>query len=87
MADETKVQSPSIEQGGLESPPAPDTDKAPEQVETENLTGPAADSQPEQVAPAKETKGTQKNSLLQRTRYSKCLRSLLLVRYLPRVWL
>ena len=57
MADETKVQGPGIEQGGPEAPPAPDTDKAPEQVETENLTAPATDSQPEQAAPAEESKG------------------------------
>ena len=57
MADETKVQSPGIEQGGPEAPPAPDTDKAPEQVEAENLTAPAADGQQEQAAPAEEPKG------------------------------
>ena len=56
MADETKVQSPGIEQGGPEAPPAPDTDKAPEQVEAENLTAPAADGQPEQAVPAEESK-------------------------------
>ena len=62
MADETKVQGPGIEQGGLEAPPAPGADKAPEQLETENLTGPAADGQPEQAAPAEESKGEPEKS-------------------------
>ena len=57
MTDETKVQGPGIEQGGPEALPAPDVDKAPEQLETENLTAPAADGQPEQAAPAEEPKG------------------------------
>ena len=57
MADETKVQGPGIEQNGPEAPVAPEADKAPEQVETEKLTAPAADGQPEQAAPAEEPKG------------------------------
>ena len=57
MTDETKVKGPGIEQGGQEAPPAPDVDKAPEQLETENLTAPAAEGQPEQAAPAEESKG------------------------------
>lgn len=57
MADETKVQGPGIEQGGPEAPLAPDAEKVPEQLETENLTSPAADGQPEQAAPAEESKG------------------------------
>ena len=61
MADETKVQGPSIEQGGPEASPAPDTDKASEQSRMENLTGLAADDQPEQAAPAEESKGEPEN--------------------------
>ena len=57
MADETKVQGPGIEQGSPEAPPAPDAEKVPEQLETENLTVPAANGQPEQAAPAEESKG------------------------------
>ena len=56
MADETKMQKPGIEQSGPEVPPAPDTDKASEQLGMENLTGPAADGQQEQAAPAEEPK-------------------------------
>lgn len=43
MADETKVQGLGIEQGGPEAFLALGADKAPEQLETENLTGPAAE--------------------------------------------